>query len=411
MTRFAFTAIPVQRSLAGAGGAAAVITGRREAADERSLREELKRTGLIAIEIRPLSVMDALRAQFASDRLRRGDSLWFFQTLNLLLSSAVPMESALSSMTELAPNPRLRRACEQIRESVRGGKPLAESVEKCAGLASPQALALLKSGHESGRLAHVVGLIESSLARLHKLRGAIFGKLAYPALVLCVALAVLWYLSVFVIPKFAEVLSSLGGELPLTTWITLHAAKWVVWGVPIVAIVLLVISAQRGRVLPTEWRDALAEKMLRWPIIGPLVWNTHGAVVCDVVGTMIEGGGDVLAGLHQAEQVVGSPVVARRVAAARQKVREGVELGEALADGQVLPPTAATVVRVGMRSGDLAGSLKRATQVCIDQQERTTQQLMVLLEPATILLMAVSVGWVIFSLVQGMMAMNQAGSL
>lgn len=412
MTRFAFTAIPVQRGLTGVAGAAGgVITGRREAADERSLREELHRGGLVAIDVRPVSVWDALRARASSDRLRRADAAWFIQTLRLLLESAVPMESALTSMVELAPTPRVRRACEQVREAVRAGKPLAEAVEVVPGLATAQAAALLRAGHESGRLPHAVALIESSMARTEKLRRAVAGKLAYPALVVAVAIAVLWYLSASVIPKFAEVLASLGGELPFSTWVTLTFAGWFVWLAPLAAIAGIVVYLRRESLIPAARRRAWAERLLRAPVIGPLLWSTHGAVVCEMTGTMIEGGGDVLAGLEQAEKVVGSPVIAGRVAAARKRVREGADPGEALAAEGVLPPTASTIVRVGVRGGDLAGSLRRAGAACAEQQERTTQKLMFLLEPATIVLMALSVGWVIFSLVQGMMALNRAGSL
>jgi len=403
VTDFAYTAIPLANAAAGS------VTGRRAALDERALRDELRRQGLIAVDVRPVRVGDALRARLSGERLRRGEGAWFFQTLSLLLANNVPVESALATMQELAPRDRLARACADVREALRGGASLAEAVEKVDGLAGPQHLALLRSAQETGRLDHAVALIESSIAARERLRRTMVGRLVYPAILLVTAVIVVWLLATFVIPRFAETLQTLGADMPLATTITLVGARWMVWALPALFVLGALAAWVGPGVLNQAQRRAIGSAALRTPLVGSLIWYTQGGLVADILATTIAGGGDVLAGLKQAEDVVPSVALRERLARARKEVREGGDIGDAMRRHGVLPPVAAAIVQAGARSGDLVGVLRRASAVCAEKQDQLAQRLMTFMEPAVILFMAAVVGWVVYSLISGMMAINEAG--
>ncbi|MBL8746468.1 MAG: type II secretion system F family protein [Phycisphaerae bacterium] len=405
MTQFAYTAVALQNASGG------MVIGRAEATDERALRDELRKKGLIAVDVRPVHLIDALRATFSRERLRRADAVWFFQTLRMLLSGSVPIESAMTTMHDLAPGPRLKRVAADVRERLRAGASLADAVAASPGLATSQHLALLRAGHESGRLAHVVALIDTNMATGERIRRTLVGRLIYPAILLLAAIAAVWFLAAFVIPKFAGTLESLGGQLPFSTRFTLNFARATVWIAPPIIVALVALYFVRGSLLSANQKAALSRLILRTPVFGSLVWHAQSAIVTDTLATMIEGGGDVLAALGQAQEVVSSPAIAARLDAARKKVREGIDLGEAFSQERVLPPLIGAVLLVGIKGGDLVGGLRRCTTACLERQERATERLLVLMEPAVILLMAGAVGWVVYSLVMGMLAMNDLGGL
>lgn len=405
LTNFAYTAIPLASAGAGA------ISGTRAAADERALRTELRTQGLIAVDVRPVSLLDALRTALGRERLRRSDSVWFFQTLRAMLGGKVPIESAVSTMREVAPNRRLVQAAGDVREALRGGSSLADAVAQCPGLATPQHLALLKSGHDSGRLEHAVGLIEHSLTLGDKARRMIVNRMIYPAMLLVAAVLAVWFLATFVIPKFAETLDALGGKIPWQTRVTMIGARYAAWIVPPLLAVAAVAWSARRALLTPPLRQRLSSLALRTPLVGTLLWHHQAALITDVVATMLEGGGDVLAGMDRAADVVTSPVIVERLIAARRDVREGIEIGEAFHTHQVLPPMLAAIVRVGMKSGDLPGSLRRASEAGVQRSEAISSRLLSLLEPGVIAFLAAVVGWVVYSLVSGMLAMNDATSL
>jgi type II secretory pathway component PulF len=360
-------------------------------------------------------LVDAVRAAFNPDRPRRADAAWFFQSLRLLLENRVPIEGAVRTMGELAPSPRQRRVCTDVREGLRAGKSLADSVSgvgsTVARMVSPHHLALLRTGQQSGRLDHAVALVDTSLQNSSRIRSGIIGRLIYPAILIFAAIGVLWFLSVRVIPQFAETLTSLGGELPWPTALTLSASRILAWLAPLVLVILIVAWSTRRVWMSQSQRAWMWRRGLKLPIVGTLLWHAEAAMVSDVLATMLEGGADVLAGMEQAERVVGSPIIAERVAAARRSVREGADLGAALADHQVLPPMIGAVVRAGIAGGQLAPALRRATELCLEKQETVSQRLMTLVEPAIIMVLAGVVGWVVYSLVSGMLAITNAGSL
>jgi general secretion pathway protein F len=402
MTQFAFSAIP-------SDGGAGTVTGTREAPDESALREALRAEGLIAVEVRPVHVLDALRSAFGTGRVRRGDVAWFYQTLRLLLENRVPIESAVRTMQELAPHPRLARLCGEIRESLRAGETLADAVAARPSLASDHHVALLRSGQQSGRLDHAVALVDGSISSSMEIRRALVGQLLYPALLVLAAIVALWFLSVRVIPRFAETIATLGGELPWQTSATLATASVLAWAVPLLVVALAAAWATRSAWSSPELRVRVHTAALRVPLVGTLLWNAQGALVADMLATMLSGGADLLAGLAQARDVASSPVIAERLDGARRDVREGADPGRALADRRVLPPMATAVVRSGIAGGDLVGSLRRASQLCLETQKTLASRLLTFVEPAIILVLAGAIGWVVYSLVVGMLAITNLG--
>lgn len=400
MTSYAYTAVPVSSA------AGVPVKGTVDAVSESAVRAELRSKGMIAVSVRPERATDALRAVVSGDRPKRTDAAWFYETLYLMLDANVPVEQAVQSLADLAPSPRVASACNTVRDELRKGEPLARAVASVEGIASPHALALIRSGERSGQLAKAVGLIHDSMMRTARVRRAVTAQLIYPAVVLIAAVGAVWFLGAVVIPRFAITLESLGTELPWQTAFTLGASGIVVWLAPLLVVVAIAVVLTRDRWYQGMLRARVSKRLLTVPIFGGAIWNAQAALLTDVLATMLAGGADVLASLEQASDVLTNTELKRRLDAARKAVREGEDLGSALKRFEVLPPMANAVVAVGVRSGELSDGLARATDICATRQETTLQRLLALIGPAIILLLATVVGWVVYSLIVGMLAMS-----
>lgn len=412
-TQFAYTAVPLKAS----GGS--MVRGVREASDERELRDALRDQGLLAVRVRPVHLLDALRASVGGRRVSGQDRLWFFETLAYMVGSNVPIETAMQEMAGGAPGDRLSRVCLDVRERLRAGDALSEAIVRVSadragkGLADEHHIAIIRSGERSGRLGHACDLVQRSITDAQRVRGVVVGRLIYPTILVVATVVVLWVLATFVVPKFETTLTALGGELPWQTVLTLRASETLLWLLPVLGVVTAVLVAMRRRLLDEERAGALSRRLLRLPVVGSLIWHHQSGLVCDVLASMVEGGGDVLEALDQSVDVARSREIRRRLERARSRVREGEDLAEALRGGEgggVLPPMVGAVVGVGVRTGELAESLRRASALCVQRQERITQTLLTLMEPGIILLLSASVGWVVYSLVVGMLAMTDIAS-
>lgn len=414
MTQFAYTAVPVGGGGGGAGEAQAssrAVRGQADAPDRRALRDTLRAEGLVLIEARPLSIVDALKGALAQRGPRRADAAWFFSTLAQLLSGKVPVESAVSTMEDLAPDARTRSICADVREALRSGSTFADAVGSVPSLASGAHLALLRAGQSAGRLEHAVTLVDRSIESSRELRRSVMGKLSYPIVLLLASVVSLWVLSTYVIPKFAQSLASVGESLPMATRFTLAAADWLVWIVPVLIVALVVFFALKDRLLSERAKSRIDAWSLALPVVGDLIRQREAAVACDLTATMLEGGGDLVTGLRESGEALRNREVRARLDRARSMVREGHDLGESLSEADALPPMVLAVVRLGTKTGDLGGALRRAADMSQSSAERTVQRLLLMMEPAVILFLGGTVGWVVYSLIAGMLAMNEAGSL
>lgn len=404
MTAYAYSAVAL-------GGAAAPMKGTREAPDERALRDALREEGMIALDVRPVRAIDALRAGLGPDRVRGKDGAWFFSTMAILLENKVAVDEAVRSAEGAAPHERAASVCARVRTMLRKGEAFSDAVASVRGLAKAQHLAMLRSGEASGRLDHAVALVDQNLRQAARVRRTLVGRLTYPAMLLVASIAAVWYLSAIVVPSFAETLAEFGGQLPWQTKATLVIAEALAWVVPIVVVLGVALVLLRQVLLTPARKRRIDALVLRVPVVGSLVWYANAALVTDILATMIEGGSDLLEGLTQSHEVVSSREIGARIESARGRVREGEEPGGVLAESGVMPPMAATVVRAGLAGGDLAGGLRRASGLCVERQESLGDRLLTFVEPAVLLVMASAVGWVAYSLVAGMLAITRSGGL
>ena len=394
-----------------ATAAGQVTSGALEEQSEAAVRAALRERGLIPLDVRPANALAPLAERFSKGRLRPADQEWFFQTLNTLMQARLPVDAAAATIEEIAPKPRLAEAAASVRAALMSGADLADAVSRVKGLADERTSAVLRVGMASGKLDHALDLIDRSMRTRSEIRRTITGKLTYPVILFTGSVVAVWFLATFVIPRFAETLTNAGADLPFSTRFTLFASQHAAWVVPLIALAIIAVAVTR------PWRrvPGLSERLDAWtlglPVIGPLRWNGQSVMIADTLATVVEGGGEVVPALGHARAAVGSSTVRARLDAASKAVREGVDLGEALSRHHVLPPMSAALVRIGMRSGGLVEALRSVVRTSLEQQQASTQRLLTLMEPATIIVLGGMVGWIVYSLISGMLAVNELGGL
>lgn len=407
MTEYQYRAAPARAAVAAA------LRGRIEAADEVAARRALRDQGLVPIEVRPVAFAERLRLGGRQrGAVGNADRLWFFRTLDRFLSRSAPLEEAVSASVELARTPPVKAAAQRVLEQLRQGRSLADACQSVPGLVLPRHAALLRVGHASGRLPRAAALVASSLESSARMRKQIAGQMIYPAVVLVTAFICVWILATIVVPRIAEQLNALGTELPAATQVTLAGTRAFVWVGPLLLLLLAgaYMSWRRG-VISVSAKERVQVLAWRIPVWRDLLWNARGGAAVETVATLLEGGGELLEGLELAVDAAGDPVISKRLLAARSRIREGADPAEAMALAAVLPPEPAAVLRIGSRSGDLTGGLHAAARTCGEQRETLAGRLTTLINPAVMLLMGAVVGWLFYSLLAGMLAINDAGTL
>jgi type IV pilus assembly protein PilC len=319
--------------------------------------------------------------------------------LAVMLGAGLPVVSSLRLLAEQADRPRLRHTLHDVARLVESGSTLAEATAAHDDVFPPLYRTLLRAGEAGGVLEAVLQRLAAHLEQAAKLRRTILGALAYPALVVAAALGVTAVLLGWVVPIFAEVFASAGGELPAPTRMVLALSSafrthWlaITCGAVAAAGALWLSSrTAHGRLV----RD---RALLRVPAFGPLLSKAAVARAARTLGTMLACGVAILDALDMAARTAGNHVIEEAFAGARLELARGRSLAAPLAEYPIIPLLARQMVAVGEATGTLDIMLARVADTYDDEVQATAAALLTVLEPALILFIGAVVGGLVIAM-------------
>lgn len=372
-----------------------------------ALARALESRGYLVLDIAPArEPAVAPTLAFAS----RQHVLEFTRALAALLPAGLPLARALGAAENLTSG-ALRQTVAAVRARVERGESLATALGEQQRFFPPIYVGLVRAGERSGDLAGAFGRLASQLEREAALRARLLSAMLYPTLLALVGGVAVVVLLLFVLPRFVEMLGDTGSALPRSTALLLGVSAlareyWVLGTLGLVGLTAALVAYGRT----DDGRRTLAGALLRVPLVGNLRRSALAARFARLTGILLGGGAPVLTALASAEDSIGDPVAKEETARIHARVREGVALNAAVAEGTLYPPLLAQLVAVGEESSRLEEFLLKSAEIFEDRTERALQRLVTLAEPAMIVVFGTMVGFVALSLMQAMYGIG-AGTL
>ncbi|MDP1858407.1 MAG: type II secretion system F family protein [Gemmatimonadaceae bacterium] len=382
---------------------------RLRANDEAPNAEALVRTlgarGITVLEVHAVEPAASGRARVAG-RGSRVALLEVTRTVAALLPAGMPLASALHAATNVA-SPGIRDTMLDVRTRVERGDSLATALAEHPHVFPPLYIGLVRAGERSGSLSASFARLTEQLERDEALRAKILSASIYPLLLGGAGTISIAVLLLFVLPRFAELLSGAGAALPSSTAALLALSAWArrFWPALVVLPVTLAFLVAWART-SDRGRAVVSRSLLALPIVGALRAQVLSARFARLTGVLLAGGAPLLAALDNAIESIGDPVARDEASRIRTRVREGVPLAGAIGEGTLFPPLLAQLVAVGEDSGRLQEFLLKASDIFETQSDRTRQRLVTLVEPAMIVLFGGGIGFVALSLLQAVYGIN-----
>ncbi|MBI3473834.1 MAG: type II secretion system F family protein [Candidatus Solibacter usitatus] len=246
-----------------------VRTGSLSGDTEKSVARELRKQGLTPVYVgvsRKKSFSLEL-PEFGKGRSR--EVLFFTQEMSTLLNAGVPLDRALSIVSELTERAGFRAIVLDVLRILKGGKPLADSLAAYPRHFSDLYVNMVRAGEASGALGIVFERLADFERSRDELRGFIVSSMMYPALLATVGTGSIFVLLNFVVPRFASVFEESRMKMPLPVQIMLEASRLVqaYWWIGAVALAAGVFAARAYIRTPAGrlWWDATR---LRIPLLG-----------------------------------------------------------------------------------------------------------------------------------------------
>lgn len=388
-----------QFSAASADGT--VINGVEQAAAITTVRDIL-----IDRNLQPISISEkkgVLQLEITKRTVKKRELMHLCRQLAVFVRSGVSVLEALSVISDETNDRLLKTALVGMRISLEAGSRFSEAAAEHPELFPGYSVEVLRSAELTGNLDVVLDQLGDYLDREIETEHKVKSALAYPAIVMVLAIVVSTVLVVYVLPKFRTFFTSLHAKLPLPTRMLLAFAKWIGdWGVylgiGLVAVVIglfVLIQTPRGR----EIKDQV---VLKIPVIGNLI---HTAIVerfCRLLASMTIAGVPLPEAIAVTTAATNNTIFRNALTASRAAMMRGEGLAGPLADTGLFPGAAKQMFLVGENTGDLDNQLNAAANYLDRELDYKIKRFTTLIEPAVIIAVGVVVGFAAVALVSAM---------
>lgn len=318
----------------------------------------------------------------------------FTRLLSSLLAAGVPLSRALVILTREASTPVARAKWREIHDLVVDGMSLADAMAKSPDTFPRVYTAMVEAGETGGFLDVVLSQIADFQAREKELRAKVLAAMFYPTILCCLALGVMVFLLVVIIPKFQLTFAGFGAKLPLLTQTIVNGSELLrAYGL------LGLIAAVLGGFLMRSWlksppgRRSWESFVLKLPVIGRLVAQYAMARFCRMLGTLLGAGVPLINGLNVARRSLGNQILIDAAARLIDRVKEGKSLGPSLAECPALFSGAVLeMISVAEESAKLDQELVRIANVTEAELDRQLKTAVALAEPVMLFFIAGFIG-------------------
>jgi general secretion pathway protein F len=340
---------------------------------------------------------------FGNDAL----AVWTRQLAGLV-GAGLPLERALSTLSQEAETPRQRDLVSALREEVNAGATFAKALAQHPREFSAIYLAVIAAGEQSGHLDMVLESLAEDLQTQQALRNKLLAATLYPAIVSVVALLIVFFLLTYVVPQVAQVFSSNQQALPwLTTFMLgLSALVQALW---LWVLLLLVVGVWilRLALRQSDFRQRFDAAWLQLPLIGRLSRGYNAARFASTLAMLAAAGVPILKALQAASDTLSNAAMRRDAQEAYAMVREGAPLASALAQHARFPRLLVIFARLGEQTGTLPIMLKRTAQQLGEEVQRRALQIATILEPLLIVVMGAVVMLIVLAVMLPIIQLNQ----
>ncbi|MES2657435.1 MAG: type II secretion system F family protein [Verrucomicrobiota bacterium] len=338
-------------------------------------------------------------------RVKPKNLMIFTRQLATLIDSGLPLLRSLTVLEKQEPNPVLRATVSALAENVQGGSTFSESLAQHPKIFNKLYVNMVKAGELGGVLEIVLNRLAEYQEKAQKLKNKIVSAMVYPVIVMFIAVAILVFLMIFIVPKFKEMFSSTDQELPLISQIVFGMSEFFLARPLIVPnVVFVFIMFGIGAFLFNLWgrtnggRQMIDTMKLKMPILGDIQRKSAVSRFSRTLGTLVTSGVPILQALNITRDTAGNVVISRAIEKVHEAVKEGETIVTPLQASGVFPNMVISMVDVGEETGQLPEMLLKVADVYDDEVDNAVTALTSILEPIMIVFLALIVGSVVFAL-------------
>ena len=387
-----------------------------EADTVKAARSMLRAQALVPLAVNPVagdgsggSTRSVLQISLFGGRVFSSTELaiWTRQIAGLV-SYGLPLERALTALTDEAEDEKQRNLVASLRAEVNGGASFARALSHHPREFSDIYIAVIGAGEQTGHLGQVLERLADDLEERQTLKSKLLGAALYPAIVTLVAIVIVMFLVGYVVPQVANVFLGTKRALPFLTVAMLAISAFVrSYGWAAVGVMVVMAFSLRLALKGERFREQFDTAILRLPVIGRVTRDYNAARFAGTLAMLAGAGVPILKALQAAAETLSNRAMRADALDALLLVREGAPLAAALAQKKRFPGLVSMFARLGEQTGQLPVMLQRvATQLSTEVQRRA-MAMATILEPLLIVVMGLVVMLIVLAVLLPIIQLNQ----
>lgn len=375
------------------------IAGKLTSTSKREAMLRLKEKGIRVTHMEEIPETLFTKDIVIGNPVKLRDMVIYLRQFATLLKAGISVVDATGILAKQTTSRYLSKALLDIDEELRSGNPLSSAAAKHKRIFTSMFINMVRAGEASGNLDETLDRLAIHYEKQHKTRQKIISALAYPAVVGIIAIIVVIFLLVAIVPTFVDMFEDFGAELPLITRLVLNSSEWmqsfwwvVILGMGIITGLFMFLKSRK------ETKYYLDYLSLKIPIFGSMLQKAALARMTRTLSSLFSSSVPILQAISIVENVVENEVISRVLKQSRDSLEKGISLTEPMKNHWVFPPLIVQMIAIGEETGALDEMLGKVADFYEDDVEQTTDRLKSLIEPLMIVFLAGIVGTIVTSI-------------
>lgn len=362
------------------------VKGNIQAVSEGEVRMTLRTLGIRPRKLQPGSdtggPMQAIGSQGFFSKIPTKVVVPFTRQLQVLITSGIPLVQSIEILAEGTSDRKFRAILKEIQDKITQGAYLWEAMRQFPNAFPGIYVSLVRAGEASGAIEQILERLSKYMETNEKLKSMLKGAMIYPVAVTGVAIIVIGVMMVFVIPKFKEMLTQSGKELPGITAMVIDASNFFVNNIftIVIGFAFAGFGFMRMASTPTG-REAIDRAVFMMPLFGDIAKKGAIARFSRTLQTLLSSGVNLIEAIDICRSTVDNKVLEKMLSTVRGEIEQGKTLGSVIGRLDFFPKMSVHMMAVGEASGNLDTMLDKIADYYESEVEAITAGLSKLIEP------------------------------
>lgn len=340
------------------------------------------------------------------NKIKIKDLAVFCRQFATTLNAGIPVVDSLEILYKQTENKRFAKIITDLYEVIQKGYPLSEAMAAHSNAFPALLIHMIEMGELSGTLDTAIEKMAEYFENENKLNKKVQSAITYPIVVSILAIVIVIFMLIFVMPTFIGIFDSMEAELPMITQILLAISGglqnyWYLLVLMILIMFLLINKYGKSQ----QGKYKIDKIKLKIPILGKVQHKIVISRFTRTMSTLLNSGIDLLQALNVVQKVINNTYMNEKMKVVEERVRKGLGLAESIKDSGIFPPMVYQMIQVGEDTGSLDFILSKTADFYDEEVETSITKMTTMIEPLIIVVLGLVIGFIVIAMILPMFEM------